>query len=220
MQNLKRRFLLWYGATPVFLLVGVPLLLQITPPAMADGIELIWYFSLPVLAIAAAYFVRVVKGDDPWETRRAAKYLSIGFTVLWLVVTILVLPRYEDYTVRAKILNGVINLSAPARTAVGVACSEYTLRVGMKNSELGLSNPAGYSGGPVISVHAQVVDEATADIVVRLHEQRDRTDLWRISPVRTVVPEGGTIVFHAKCSSGGVQWTVDGTIAEAYLPKV
>ena len=62
------------------------------------------------------------------------KRIQQGFTLIELMIVVAIigilaavaLPAYQDYTIRAKIQEGV-SLSDPARLAVGQACSEGTL---------------------------------------------------------------------------------------------
>ena len=62
------------------------------------------------------------------------KRIQNGFTLIELMIVVAIigilaaiaLPAYQDYTVRAKVSEAV-SVSAPARTAMAVACNDATL---------------------------------------------------------------------------------------------
>ena len=138
-----------------------------------------------------------------------------GFTVIELMIVLAIvgvlaavaIPAYRDYTVRAKVQEGV-NLSNPHRTLLEGACREATLAQGMDNAALGLAASADYSG--------KYTSEA------RLNAQSDTDAMVTVTfkSIGSAVNEGDTVVYTGKCTSGRMIWTVDGSIDSKFRPKV
>ena len=140
-----------------------------------------------------------------------------GFTLIELMIVVAIigilaavaLPAYQDYTVKAKV-SEVTSVSAPARTAMGLACNDQTLN-GTNNASLGLEVNTTISSTYVTSVTASG-SSATAGTVVIV-----------MKAIGGSVDAGDTVVYTATCGATGLSWAVTGTgklASGKYLPKV
>jgi len=137
-----------------------------------------------------------------------------GFTLIELMIVVAIIgilaavaiPAYQDYTVKAKVQEGT-NLSNPARTALGIACSEGNLAAMTNNAALGLVLPASYAGKYTNSVTAAGTAPATGTVTIVM------------TTIGTSVTAGDDIVYTGACGPGGMTWTVSGSIASKFLPK-
>ena len=142
------------------------------------------------------------------------KNLQKGFTLIELMIVVAIIgilaavaiPAYQDYTIKAKIQEAT-NLSNPARTSLGIACSEGTLNGATHLTDLGLATTDAYSGKYTQSVTA-VGTSATAGTVTIL-----------MDAIGSAVTNTQNIVYTGTCGSGGMQWSVSGSIATKFLPK-
>jgi type IV pilus assembly protein PilA len=145
------------------------------------------------------------------------KSVQKGFTLIELMIVVAIIgilaavaiPAYQDYTIRARVQEAV-SLSQPARTSLGIACSDGTLSAGTNNASLDL--PA------ATSITSRYVGSAGNDGVLV-----DGTDLS--VAVITIAAENlgagtsGTIRYEAACGAAGLKWTISGTLAAKFLPK-
>ncbi len=142
------------------------------------------------------------------------KQMQKGFTLIELMIVVAIIgilaavaiPAYQDYTVKAKIQEAT-NLSNPARTAVGIACSDGSLTTGMDNASFDLSSSSSYTGKYTKSVN--ISDSATDSATITI----------AMNAIGSAITDGATIVYTGYCGAGGTTWTVSGGVASKYLPK-
>ena len=147
------------------------------------------------------------------------KTIQKGFTLIELMIVVAIIgilaavaiPAYQDYTVRATIQEAV-NLSNPARTALGIACSEGALETpggggAVQITDLGLAPPTAYSDKYTSAVTAAGVDSTSGTVTLTMMKIGNAVDLNQ------------TIIYTGTCTPGGMMWTVSGTIATKFRPK-
>ena len=148
------------------------------------------------------------------------KAIQKGFTLIELMIVVAIIgilaavaiPAYQDYTVRAKIQEAV-NLSNPHRTALGIACSEGELVTpggggALQQTDLGLAAPAEYAAKYTSDIQAQGNDTTSGTVVLTMNQ------------IGNAVAQGDTIVYTGTCTPGGMTWSVSGSIAAKFLPKI
>ncbi len=144
------------------------------------------------------------------------KKVQQGFTLIELMIVVAIIgilaavaiPAYQDYTVKAKVQEGV-NVSNPARTALGIACSEAAMVAGLSQTGtvLGLAAPTDYNGTYVKSVTTSVANATTATVTIVY------------TAIGSAVADNQNVVYTGTCGPGGLKWVLTGTVAPKYLPK-
>ena len=148
------------------------------------------------------------------------KNVQKGFTLIELMIVVAIIgilaavaiPAYQDYTIRAKVSEGV-NLSAPHRTALSIACSEASLSSSLTHSELGLELATAYSADHVQQVTAEGISSSEGRVQITFNAIGGKVDA------------GALLTYTGDCGTGSMQWDVvnDGgpltTLDTKYHPK-
>ena len=142
-----------------------------------------------------------------------------GFTLIELMIVVAIIgilaaiaiPAYQDYTVRARVQEGV-NLSSPARTALGIACSEADLANQTNEDLLGL---------PTSTVYA-VNSNIVARVAAAGTNSTSGTVTITFKSIGAAVVSGDQVLYTGLCGSGGMTWTISalGDFPAKFKPKV
>jgi len=143
------------------------------------------------------------------------KSIQKGFTLIELMIVVAIIgilaavaiPAYQDYTVRAKVQEAV-NLSNPHRTALGIACSEGALSGATQTTNLGLATLDEYNAKYTTTI-AAAGDSVTVGTVVLTLKQ-----------IGSAIDADQTITYTGTCTPGGMTWSVTGSVAPKFLPKI
>ena len=144
--------------------------------------------------------------------------LQKGFTLIELMIVVAIigilaaiaLPAYQDYTVRAKVSEG-LSLSAGAKLAVA------------ENASNGKPFASGWIQPTSTNVSAMAIAQGTGVVTVTMAAPAGNgtfTLTPNDGPQGTVVALAGTATASTVPTGGAITWTcAAGTIAAKYLPS-
>jgi type IV pilus assembly protein PilA len=145
------------------------------------------------------------------------KNVQKGFTLIELMIVVAIIgilaavaiPAYQDYTTKAKVQEGV-SMSAPVRTALGIACSEGTLNGATVTTTLGLETATSYTGKYISQVAVGGLATTNAPTITITYKA-----------IGTGITAGMGVLYTGDCSSTGLKWAITAVSAfpSKYLPK-
>lgn len=125
--------------------------------------------------------------------------------IIGIIVSVAI-PAFQDYRVREKVREAVA-LADPARSALGIACSQGNLS-GADNESLGLSPANAWSGDYTRSIAARGRSAGEGIVTITL------------TSIGGVIEDGQRIVYTGSCEAGGMRWTMTGDVLPKYRPKI
>ena len=151
------------------------------------------------------------------------KNVQKGFTLIELMIVVAIIgilaavaiPAYQDYTVKSK-LTELTSLTSPARTAIGLYCSEGGVDSSGNFVTLTGASLASVTGTADNSLNVSAAKYMASGAVTAATGVITATTVASGLPSDTV---SKTITWTPTCGAGGVEWVVGGTIPTKYYPK-
>ena len=149
------------------------------------------------------------------------KQLQMGFTLIELMIVVAIigilaavaLPAYQDYTVRAKVTEG-LSLAGSAKTAVS------------ENAANGANLSSGWSApSPTTNVASLAVNGANGEILITYTAAATGSTLslnprdGGVALASGTIPTGGSITWRCQSSSSTIACGTSGTILGKYVPS-
>ena len=151
------------------------------------------------------------------------KNMQKGFTLIELMIVVAIIgilaavaiPAYQDYTVKSK-LTELTSLTSPARTAIGLYCSEGGVDESGNFVTLTGASLAAVTGTADNTLNVSAAKYMASGLVTAATGVIEATTVASGLPADTITK---TVTWTPNCTSGGVNWTVGGTIPTKYYPK-
>lgn len=144
------------------------------------------------------------------------KHNQQGFTLIELMIVVAIigilaaiaLPAYQDYTVRAKVQEGV-SIISPLRTESGIRCSEGESLASASLANWNLTDSATLSANSSYITSVGMAGNSASQVDITL-------------TYSAAIPQvsGDTLIYRGDCTAAGIRWSEGGgTMAAKFQPK-